>query len=122
MNELGNQAASAIAISYALEYLKHNPYFPLLRELDTVKWKKFIGFCAAFATTIGIHYAFDYNATGNGVITIVLPTYIELLHDVADLLKQWAFQQAAYDGFVKSDNITQANNVITEIKTELSKQ
>ena|SRR5215510_5914539 len=101
MNELGNQFGAGIIVSYALEVLKNSNKFRFLNQADSSKYKKIIGAIAALITTVGIHYAFDYNETGNGVITIVLPTQMEFYHAVVDFCKQWAFQQFAYDVAVK---------------------
>jgi|SRR5689334_22826225 len=101
MNELGNQLASGMIVSYFLEILKNSNKFHFLNQEDSGKYKKLIGALAALVTTVGIHYAFDYNETGNGVLTIVLPTAPEFLHAIVDFGKQWAFQQFAYDVAVK---------------------
>lgn len=100
--ELGNQFGLAIIVAYLLEALKHLRGFPLLTEAHTRRYKTILGGLAAFCVTVGIHYAFDYNATGHGVLTIVLPTWAEAGHAVLDFAKQWAFQQGAYDSMVRS--------------------
>lgn len=100
--ELGNQFGSAIIVAYLLEALKRSPLFPLLSEENTRRYKIVMGGIAAFCVTVGIHYAFDYNATGHGVLMITLPTWPELSHALFDFAKQWAFQQGAYDSMVKS--------------------
>lgn len=100
MNELGNQIGLGIIVAYLLQGLKHSSWFPFLDDANTRRYKVVFGGIAAFAATIGIHYAFDYNATGNGVLTIVLPTWTEFGHAITDFAKQWAFQQGAYDSMV----------------------
>lgn len=101
MNELGNQFGSAIIVSYLLEYLKNSSWFPLLSQLSNPRIKTIIGALAAFVTTIGIHYAFDYHPDSNSTITIIIPSIPELLHSIMDFAKQWAMQQFTYDTAVK---------------------
>src|SRR5262245_20842869 len=109
MNELGNQVGLGIIIAYLLQGLKQSAWFPFLNEHNTKRYKVALGGVAAFLATIGIHYAFDYNATGNGVVTIVLPTGAEFGHAIVDFAKQWAFQQGAYDSMVnKQITVTHA--------------
>lgn len=98
--ELGNQVGLAIIVAYLLQGLKHASWFGVLSEDSTRHAKVIVGGIAAFAATIGIHYAFDYNTTGNGVLTIILPTLSQFLHATGDFAKQWAFQQGAYDSMV----------------------
>jgi hypothetical protein len=99
--ELANQLGSGIIASYFIECLKNAKWFTILEHFDTPAFKKFVGFVSALITTIGIHYAFDYNETGHGVLTVILPTGPEFFHMITDLAKQWAFQQFAYDVAVK---------------------
>lgn len=100
--ELGNQFGSAIIVAYFLEALKHSRFFPLLSDENTKRYKMIAGGIAAFLVTVGIHYTFDYNPTGNGVLTITLPTLEQFGHAIFDFAKQWAFQQGAYDSMVKT--------------------
>lgn len=101
MNELGNQFGAGIIVAYALELLKKSDKFHFLNSADSGKYKGIIGAIAALITTIGIHYAFDYDASGHGILMIVIPTGSEALHSLVDFAKQWAFQQFSYDVAVK---------------------
>lgn len=101
MNELGNQFGAGIIVAYALELLKKSNKFHFLNSEDSAKYKGFIGAIAALITTVGIHYTFDYDATGHGILTFMLPTVPEVLHSLVDFAKQWAFQQFSYDVAVK---------------------
>jgi hypothetical protein len=105
MNELGNQFGSAIIVSYLLEYLKNSPFFPILSHLTSSRGKAVIGGIAAFITTVGIHYAFDYHPDSNSTITIIIPSMPELLHSLVDFAKQWGMQQFCYDTAVKDESV-----------------
>jgi hypothetical protein len=101
--ELANQLGSSIIVAYFLEWLKTSP-LPILNHLDTSRYKAFIGFIAALITTVGISYTYDYNFASGGTITFAVPDVSTLFHGLADLIKQWAFQQGAYDGIVRNKN------------------
>ena len=98
--ELGNQFGLGVILAYALEGLKGSRWFPLLTPESTKRYKIACGGIMAFLATVGIHYTFDYNAEGHGVVMLMLPTVSEAGHALVDFAKQWAFQQAAYDGVV----------------------
>ena len=102
MNELGNQAGTAIMVAYVLEWVKRSGWFPFLSATSSERLKVMAGALAAFATTVGIHYAFDVDLTGHSVFTLTIPTGAELFHSASDFGKQWAFQQFAYKTGVKA--------------------
>lgn len=104
MNELGNQFGSAIIVSYLLEYLKGKDWFPLISYLSSSRAKAIVGGLAAFITTLGISYAFDYHPSGNSTLTIVIPAIPQLIHSLLDFAKQWAMQQFVYDTAVKNSS------------------
>lgn len=100
--ELANQFGAGIIVAYLLQFLKNSDKFRFLNTQDSSKWKAFIGFIAAFLTTVGIHYTFDYNVNEGGQLLINIPSLSDMLQGMWDMSKQWAFQQASYDGFVRS--------------------
>lgn len=99
--ELANQFGSGIIVAYFLEYLKHASWFSMIGEQSQTKLKILFGFLAALITTIGIHYTFDYDYNAGGVLQVTIPSVQTMAHSLWDLGKQWAFQQASYDGFVR---------------------
>ena len=101
MNELGNQFGSAIIVSYFLEVLKNSNKFKFLNQADSESYKKVISAIAAFITTIGIHYTFDYDLGQGGQLILALPSFTVASHAIIDFAKQWAFQQFSYDVAVK---------------------
>ena len=96
--ELGNQFASGIVVSLILDWLKNSGWFRWLSP-DSEKWVKMtFGGVAAFITTVGITYTFDYNPTTHGWHAgIDIPS----LHAMWDFAKQWAFQEFVYRAQVK---------------------
>lgn len=105
MDELGNQLGAAVVVSAFLEALKKSNHFRFLNMNDSPRWKAFISFLAAFATTVGIHYTFDYNPSAGGVLTIAIPTVPILMHSSWDLAKQWAFQHFVYTAGIKDKTV-----------------
>lgn len=93
MNEFGNQAASAIAVSYFIEVLKSSNHFNFINEESAKKIKVLIGAIAALITTVGISYTFDYDQSSGGSLVLHLPA----LHVFLDYFKQWAFQEFVYN-------------------------
>ena len=102
--ELANQFGAGIIVDYFLQYLKVNSKFRFLSETHSSTYKAFVGFVAALITTVGIHYTFDYDVSTGGILTVDIPSISVMLHGVWDFAKQWAFQQASYDGFVRKGN------------------
>ena len=102
MNELGNQAGTAIMVAYLVQWLKTSGWFGFLTPASETRIKVAFGALAAFVTTVGIHYAFDVDLTGHSVFTLTIPTGAELFHSASDFGKQWAFQQFAYKTGVKA--------------------
>lgn len=105
MDELGNQLGAAVVVSAFLEALKTSNKFRFLNVNDSAQWKAFVSFLAAFATTVGIHYTFDYNPEAGGVLTIALPTAPVLMHSTWDFAKQWAFQHFVYIAGIKDKTV-----------------
>ena len=99
--EFANQFGAGVIVSYALEYLKQSNKFHFLNEADTGTYKAIIGFLAALVTTVGIHYTFDYDVSAGGQLVLTLPSLSAAMHGAWDFARQWAFQQASYDGFVR---------------------
>ena len=103
--ELANQFGAGIIVAYFLQYLKNSKKFGLLNEASSARYKALIGFIAAFITTVGISYTFDYNVNTGGSLSLSLPSLTMAFHGIWDFMKQWAFQQASYDGFVRKSKI-----------------
>lgn len=99
--ELANQFGAGIIVAYLIEYLKKSNKFHFLNEEHSARYKSIIGFIAALLTTVGIHYTFDYDISSGGIVTLLIPGVGEIFHSLWDFAKQWAFQQASYDGFVR---------------------
>jgi hypothetical protein len=98
MEVLGDQVGFAVVTSYLLERLKRAPWFTILTPESSASVKRWFSILAAIVTTVGVHYAFDPDARQ---IVIQLPDWDQALHGLADVVKQFAFQQAAYATTIK---------------------
>jgi hypothetical protein len=107
-SELANQVGAGVIIAYALEALKKSNHFRFLNEDQSGFYKGAVGFIAALLTTIGIHYTFDYDYNVGGQLIFTIPSLEVFGHSIWDFMRQWAFQQASYDGFVKKSEVKNA--------------
>lgn len=94
------QVMWALAMSYVMQFLKKQKWFPLLTPESTANVQAFFGFIVAMATAAGIHIAVTGNMLdGSGLSFSVTGLTIDAIKDVGF---QWVSQQAWYDGLVKS--------------------
>lgn len=83
-----------------IEWLKHQPWFPLA-NVDASKLNRAFAVFMSVLTAIGIHHTFDVSS---GVLTITGLTPANMLHGIWAVAQQFAFQQGAYKMMVKGSN------------------
>jgi hypothetical protein len=94
------QVMWALAMSYALEWLKKQTWFPLLNPNTTSNMQALAGFIVAACTAAGIHVAVTGSVLdGAGLSFSITGLTMDAIKDVGF---QWISQQAWYDGLVKS--------------------
>jgi len=94
-----DQAIWALMVSLTMQYLKKAPWFGLLKDSNSSRFKAGVGFAAAVLTAAGIHFAVSGNIfEGGGASITVTGISFNALKDVA---WQWASQQGWYRAVVK---------------------
>jgi hypothetical protein len=93
------QVMWGLAMSYVLQFLKKQKWFPLITPETSSNIQALIGFIMATATAAGIHIAVTGSVLdGNGLSFSVTGLTIDAIKDVGF---QWVAQQGWYDAIVK---------------------
>lgn len=88
--------------TYALEWLKRSPLFPMLSR-DTGRLNRAVSMLVALLSSVGIvtamngHLTWDAGAT----LTLTIPPLSVLWGTVVHTVGQYAIQQGVYEGMVK---------------------
>lgn len=93
-----DQAIWALIVSFFLQFLKKQTWFPMISEESTARLKTQVGFITAVLTAAGIHFAVSGNFLDGGVAFTVSGVSLDAIKDVG---WQWAAQQALYKKIVK---------------------
>jgi hypothetical protein len=97
------QVIWALAMSYVMQFLKKQKWFPLLTEQSTANVQAGFGFLVALATAAGIHIAVSGSVLdGSGLSFSITGLTVDAIKDVGF---QWVAQQGWYDALVKSRTV-----------------
>ncbi len=90
---------TAIFVSVAMQILKNTPLFPWLSR-NSGKLNAAISVLAAFATSVGIIYSFDYDELTGAFLFNIHGNLWDAWHVITHTAGQWATQHLFYKGFI----------------------
>lgn len=91
-NEFGSQVTLALAVSFVLQWLKKQTWFPWL-SFETEKVNRLVSVFISIVAGFGVYFVFDH---ATGVLTISGLTLANLMHALSHAGEQFMLQHAAY--------------------------
>ena len=90
------------ATTYALEWLKKSPWFPLLKQ-ETVTLNRVLSAGVAFLSSVGIVTAMNGHLTwaAGATISFTIPPISVLWGTLVHTVGQYGIQESVYKGLVK---------------------
>lgn len=103
------QVSWGLVAMLLLQWMKKSNMIPVISDEDTARVKATWGFVMALLSAAGIHFAISGSLfdTGGMAITITGVSWTA----IKDVVFQWAFQQAWYQGLMKRGGGTTINQL-----------
>src|SRR5215471_13756175 len=93
-NEIGAAAIIGFYTPHVLQWLKRQPWFPLMKQGEAAL-NRATAWAVAVLTSLGIHWTVQTAADGSGSLMLMWP-HLTVLGVTADILRQYAIQKWSY--------------------------